>query len=224
MNVKFNIDKNERKALAQKIGELTGSEVKYLRVPSCAYQIGSYTVSKEAVLLIGDDVDDEQVSTLLADLAEAGYTAEPEPEQLTVTIPKDYFTGDTLANFRQIVENKATLIKHALGTDELPITETEEGVDFPWFTVTKPEDGKAYIQFISMLATFAKDRKRVINKPDTSDNEKFSFRCFLIRIGMVGSEFKNTRKVLLRNLTGSSAFRNGKPEKTVGGADDAVSE
>ena len=219
MNIRFNIEKSQRKALAQKIGELTGAEVKYLGVPGCSYQIGSYTLDKDCVLH-GEEIPDE----LRDALEQAGYTAEPEPEQLTVTIPKDYFTGDTLANFRQIVENKATLIKHALGADELPITETEEGVDFPWFTVNKPEDGKAYIQFISMLATFAKDRKRVINKPDTSDNEKFSFRCFLIRIGMVGSEFKNTRKVLLRNLTGSSAFRNGKPENTEGGADDAVSE
>ena len=219
MNIRFNIEKSQRKALAQKIGELTGAEVKYLGVPGCGYQIGSYTLDKECVLH-GEEISDD----LRDALEQAGYAAEPEPEQLTVTIPKDYFTGDTLANFRQIVENKATLIKHALGADELPIMETEEGVDFPWFTVTKPEDGKAYIQFISMLATFAKDRKRVINKPDTSDNEKFSFRCFLIRIGMVGSDFKNTRKVLLRNLTGSSAFRNGKPEKTEGGADDAVSE
>ena len=35
MNIKFNIEKNQRKALAQKIGELTGDEVKYLGVPTC---------------------------------------------------------------------------------------------------------------------------------------------------------------------------------------------
>ena len=50
MNIKFNIEKSRRKALAQKIGELTGSEVKYLGVPSCGYQIGAYTLDKEAVL------------------------------------------------------------------------------------------------------------------------------------------------------------------------------
>ena len=50
MNIKFNIEKSQRKTLAQKIGELTGSEVKYLGVPSCGYQIGAYTLDKEAVL------------------------------------------------------------------------------------------------------------------------------------------------------------------------------
>lgn len=46
-------------------------------------------------------------------------------------------------------------------------------------------------------------------KPDTSDNPKYAFRCFLLRLGFIGAEYKLTRKVLLRNLSGSSAFRNG---------------
>lgn len=54
-----------------------------------------------------------------------------------------------------------------------------------------------------------------------STYEKYAFRCFLLRLGMIGADYKAARKVLLRNLTGSSAFRHGKPE---GGADDAVSE
>ena len=45
-----------------------------------------------------------------------------------------------------------------------------------------------------------------------------------IRLGMIGTDYKHTRKVLLRNLTGSSAFRHGTPDMTEGGADDAVSE
>ena len=61
----------------------------------------------------------------------------------------------------------------------------------------------------------------MVNKPDASDNEKYAFRCFLLRLGMIGADYKAARKVLLRRLTGSSAFRHGKPE---GGADDAVSE
>ena len=72
-----------------------------------------------------------------------------------------------------------------------------------------------------MLCEFAKNLQRVVNKPDTSDNEKYAFRCFLLRLGMIGADYKAARKVLLRNLTGSSAFRHGKPE---GGADDTVSE
>ncbi len=216
MNIKFNIEKSQRKALAQKIGELTGSEVKYLGVPSCGYQIGAYTLDKEAVLH-GDELPDD----IRSELQKAGYTAEDEPVALTISMPRDFFGEQGLENLLQIIENKETLLKHALNTESLAVNECEETVEFPWFTVEKDGDGDAYARFITALCEFSKNLKRVVNKPDTSDNEKYAFRCFLLRLGMIGEEYKPVRKVLLRNLTGSSAFRHGKPE---GGADDAVSE
>ncbi|HRU98842.1 MAG TPA: hypothetical protein P5092_15590 [Ruminococcus sp.] len=216
MNIKFNIEKSQRKALAQKIGELTSSEVKYLGVPSCGYQIGAYTLDKEAVLH-GDELPDE----IRSELQKAGYTAEDEPVALTISMPRDFFGEQGLENLLQIIENKETLLKHALNTESLAVNECKETVEFPWFTVEKDGDGDAYARFITALCEFAKNLKRVVNKPDTSDNEKYAFRCFLLRLGMIGEEYKPVRKVLLRRLTGSSAFRHGKPE---GGADDAVSE
>ena len=216
MNIKFNIEKSQRKALAQKIGELTGNEVKYLGVPSCGYQIGEYTLDKEAVLH-GDELPDE----IRSELQKAGYTAEDEPVALTISMPRDFFGEQGLENLLQIIENKETLLKHALNTESLAVNECEETIEFPWFTVEKDGDGDAYARFITALCEFAKNLKRVVNKPDTSDNEKYAFRCFLLRLGMIGEEYKPVRRVLLRRLTGSSAFRHGKPE---GGADDAVSE
>ncbi len=216
MNIRFNIEKSQRKALAQKIGELTGSEVKYLGVPSCGYQIGAYTLDKEAVLH-GDELPDD----IRSELQKAGYTAEDEPVTLTISMPRDFFTEQSMNNLLQLIANKETLLKHALNTESLAVNECEETVEFPWFTVEKDGDGDAYAKFITMFCEFAKNLKRVVNKPDTSDNEKYAFRCFLLRLGMIGEEYKPLRRVLLRRLTGSSAFRHGKPE---GGADDAVSE
>lgn len=216
MNIRFNIEKSQRKVLAQKIGELTGSEVKYLGVPSCGYQIGAYTLDKGAVLH-GDELPDD----IRSELQKAGYTSEDEPEALTISMPRDFFGKQGLENLLQIIENKETLLKHALNTDSLAVNECEETVEFPWFTVEKDGDGDAYAKFITMFCEFAKNLKRVVNKPDTSDNEKYAFRCFLLRLGMIGEEYKPVRRVLLRRLTGSSAFRHGKPQ---GGADDAVSE
>jgi len=216
MNIRFNIEKSQRKALAQKIGELTGSEVKYLGVPSCGYQIGAYTLNKEA-MLYGDALPDD----IRSELQKAGYTAEDEPVALTISMPRDFFGEQGLENLLQIIENKETLLKHALNTESLAVNECEETVEFPWFTVEKDGDGDAYAKFITMLCEFAKNLQRVVNKPDASDNEKYAFRCFLLRLGMIGEEYKPVRRVLLRRLTGSSAFRHGKPE---GGADDAVSE
>ena len=216
MEIKYNIEKSQRKALAQKIAELTGAEAVYLGVPSCGYQIGAYTLDKEAVLH-GDELPDD----IRSELQKAGYTAEDEPVALTISMPRDFFGEQGLENLLQIIENKETLLKHALNTDSLAVNECEETVEFPWFTVEKDGDGDAYAKFITMLCEFAKNLQRVVNKPDASDNEKYAFRCFLLRLGMIGEEYKPVRRVLLRRLTGSSAFRHGKPE---GGADDAVSE
>lgn len=216
MNIKFNIEKSQRKALAQKIGELTSSEVKYLGVPSCGYQIGAYTLDKEAVLH-GDELPDD----IRSEMQKVGYTAEDEPAALTISMPRDFFTEQSINNLLQLIANKETLLKHALNTESLAVNECEETVEFPWFTVEKDGDGDAYARFITALCEFAKNLQRVVNKPDTSDNEKYAFRCFLLRLGMIGEEYKPVRRVLLRRLTGSSAFRHGKPE---GGADDAVSE
>ncbi len=221
MNIKFNIEKSQRKALAMKIGELADMDVRYCGVPSCAYEIGFFTLSKDAVLSFADRMDTEVIERVLTGLEKAGYESEEEPVSLTLTMPRDFFGEQALDNLRQIVENKRSLICHAIGADDLPIEENDDKVEFPWFTVEKDGDGDAYARFITALCEFAKNLKRVVNKPDTSDNEKYAFRCFLLRLGMIGADYKAARKVLLRNLTGSSAFRHGKPE---GGADDAVSE
>lgn len=210
MNIKFNIEKSQRKALAQKIGELTGSEVKYLGVPSCGYQIGAYTLDKEAVLH-----GDELPYDIRSELQKAGYTAEDEPVALTISMPRDFFTEQSMNNLLQLIANKETLLKHALNTESLAVNECEETVEFPWFTVEKDGDGDAYAKFITMLCEFSKNLQRVVNKPDASDNEKYAFRCFLLRLGFIGNEYKAERKILLKNLSGNSSWKNGAPEKEV---------
>lgn len=138
-----------------------------------------------------------------------------EFDRLTVQMPLNSLSERTLNRVRRIIENKGGLFKAAFKTDSLEFQVTEKTVDFPWFTVEQDGDADAYCTFISMLCEFAKNQNRINNKPDTSENEKYAFRCFLIRIGFVGNEFKAARKVLLRNLTGSSAFRKGRDSNEV---------
>ena len=213
MEIKYRIDKSQRKAMAEKIAEILGENMQYLATPTFAYQIGEFTLTKDCTLQFSDMTDSKTVEILLERLDSAGYHAEESPELLTVSMPKSFFDEIALENLKRIIANKENLLKHALETDSLEITETEENIEFPWFSVSEPNDGDAYCKFISALCDFAKNQKRVNNKLDTSDNEKYAFRCFLLRLGMIGSEYKSARKVLLRNLTGSSAFRHGKPEK-----------
>ena len=82
MEIKFNIEKSQRKALAQKIGEMIGAEVEYLGVPSCAYEIDFFTLSKDAVLSFSDRSDTDIVEKVLNGLVDAGYDSE------TVTPPE----------------------------------------------------------------------------------------------------------------------------------------
>ena len=58
-------------------------------------------------------------------------------------------------------------------------------------------------------AIIANKMKKVNAKEKDVDNEKYAFRCFLLRLGFIGDEFKTERKILLRNLEGSSAFKSG---------------
>ena len=99
MEIRFNIEKSQRKALALKIAELTGAEAKYMGVPSCAYAIDFFTLSKDSVLSFSDRSDTEFVETVLNGLAEAGYDSEtitpPEGTETEVdTEPENEETTD----------------------------------------------------------------------------------------------------------------------------------
>jgi len=208
MEIKFNCTGAERKKLVQAISEITGENAEYQFMPTCAYNIGTMTVDKDGTLHCEDGTE---ISELLEKLHKRGFIAETEKadNSLTISIPKETLDEQTLTNLDRILENKGTLIKHALQTDSLEYTVTDTAVEFPWFTLEQPQDADAYSRFLTALIDMAKNQKRINNKPDTSDNEKYAFRCFLLRLGFIGIEFKSVRNVLLRHLTGSSAFRNG---------------
>ena len=55
----------------------------------------------------------------------------------------------------------------------------------------------------------ALNQKRITAKEKPVDNDKYAFRCFLLRLGFIGDDYKTERKILLRNLSGSSAFKSG---------------
>lgn len=140
---------------------------------------------------------------------ETASALEQEYVKLTVQMPRESFTDTALENLKKLVEAKAGLICKALVVENLPIEVTEEVVSFPWFSEVTAEDATAYTHFISALCEMANNQKRIVAKEKEVENEKYAFRCFLLRLGFIGGEYKMERKVLLRNLTGSSAFRGG---------------
>ena len=114
-----------------------------------------------------------------------------------------------LENLQKIIANKQTLFR-AFRMDSTEVEITDEKINFTWFLYTVDGDEiTAYTQFISRLCDMARDAKRVSSKPTETDNDKYAFRCFLLRLGFIGKEYKTARRILLRNLTGNSAFRYG---------------
>ena len=232
MELKFDVTGTQRKEMVSIISDTVHMKAVYKFMPTCAYVIDNMTVSKEGTLLWDERTSQETIDAVLAALTTAGFSYEgekQEPEQpaadesgLTVSLPRDGFSDIALENLNRLLDAKGTLIKKALDIEALPLEVTDERVSFPWFhRDLTPDEVQTYMSFIANLCAMAKNAKRITATEKPVDNEKYAFRCFLLRLGFIGSEYKTQRKILLRNLTGSSAFRSGTKK---GVADDAVSE
>ena len=129
---------------------------------------------------------------------------------LTISLPRENFSAAALDNLDRLLESKGSLIRKAFGIEEAVYTLTDDRLTFAWLTgdIT-PEKAKACRDFIGRLCEMAKHQKRVTAKSRAVANEKYAFRCFLLRLGLIGAEYKTTRKILLRNLSGSAAWRDG---------------
>ena len=169
-------------------------------------------------MYIPDGTEKEIVEDLIRQLREHVFRDDMEiteevpvqQDKLTIAIPKESLTDTALENLQKIIANKQILFQHAFRTDSTEIEITDEKINFTWFPyIVDGDDIAAYTQFISRLCDMARDAKRVSSKPTETDNDKYAFRCFLLRLGFIGKEYKTARKILLRNLTENSAFRCG---------------
>ena len=236
MEIRYNVTGAKRKELVKVIADATGAKAEYKFMPTCNYEIDYFTVTKDGTLLFDDRADSEEVEQVLEAIAAAGFECEAhdgeertteEESKATDTAPQEETVGLTVGipldkvavgNLTKLLDAKGGLIKKALGVDVLPIEIQKDRVAFPWFPELPDADAvKAYTHFITALCEMSKNAKRVTVTEKKVDNEKYAFRCFLLRLGFIGSEYKTERKILLKNLTGSSAFKSG-------GADHAVSE
>ncbi len=164
----------------------------------------------------------EQKPTATIDKTEIETTAtEDDTYELEISISRSTLTDAQLDNLKKLVASKEGLIKTALGTDSIPIEVTEDKITFPWFPETDRKSVMAYNLFITKMCEMAKTQKRVTAKAKTVDNEKYAFRCFLLRLGFIGEEYKAARKILLKNLNGSSAFKVPKETEEEGNGETA---
>ena len=227
--MEYTFNKAVKKILVKTVEEVTGEKAKYLGVPSCAYQIGDYTVERDGTLKWDINLDRQKGDAYLsgsvvgACVRATGVTpkcleqehveesAKDEDGGFTVEIPLEKVNTE---NLLKLLEAKGKLIKKALGIDNVEFIKTQESVIFTWFQGKDVEEDKvlAYTKFISAICEMTMKQQRISAKEKEVTNEKYAFRCLLLRLGFIGKEYKSDRKILLKNLEGSSAFKNGNKE------------
>ena len=213
--IKYNVTGALRKKLVLKLAALTGEKAEYLGMPSMAFKVGDYIVSKTGT------IEGSLPDNIFRALARAGFNGEvyedpkvsesgvPVPAGFVVSIPTEDLTDEAVDDLYNMLESKGTLIKKAFNLKNLPVDYGEEALTVRWFEdIEVPVATRAYVEtFINAMVDKAKTQKYVISKPLKTDNPKYNFRIFLNSLGLSGSEHKALRKEFLKNLKGCSNTR-----------------
>lgn len=217
-----------RKAATEIIGSTLNLKPEYKGGTLHAYEIGEWSVFTDNTIApqneAGEATDDlkvgvsftdsnfEEVSMVLQALQDAGAIIN-DSCRLAIIINDLKHTDNSKQNLMRLFEGKQKLILDTLGVHDGTIDIAKDTVTLRLFNSTFDiEKIKAYEQFSTLLNKFSTILKTASTKKNETDNPKFTMRVFFIRLGMVGDEYKSARKILLANLEGNSAFRNGKPK------------
>lgn len=110
----------------------------------------------------------------------------------------------TVANFIEALKS----YEAQCGTAMEGLVITEEKVSFTGFPTASDYDHLTAFGHLAILMNQqAISQKRIQAKDVNDENEKYALRTWLLRLGMNGPDFKETRKILMENLSGHAAFR-----------------
>lgn len=213
----YNVRGSERKRLATLISEKLEIDCVYLGTPTFAYSIGDFTVNKDGNLEYGE-IDVAIVNQLSNYLREEGFipiNADEDKDGVEVKISSKDWMDIQKQNLRNILKAKGWLIRKSLGIEEEKLLKEIDGVFiFHWLPKEVDDETKKAIHIlIENICKLAKTTSRTSSKETIVVNEKYAFRCFLLRLGFIGEKYKAARKVLLKNLKGSSSYRIPKETK-----------
>ena len=207
----------ERKTIASVIAEVLEGQVRYTGAPGFMYEVNDeksadrWTVGRDSVVHSPKISLDEikSIRPVIDALNMAGLSAEGT---MTITLFLDGFSEISLENLNNMLASKETLIKKAMTIDrELEVLAENDEITFPFWNATlNADEVQTYITLAKQMAEQAKAQKHVLRIEKPADNEKYAFRCFLLRLGFIGDDFKTERKVLLSRLSGNGAYRKGR--------------
>lgn len=203
----------EKKKAVELIAGILNTEMKYLGMPSAAYEAGGWSIDRNMLLKSPAlmDSDAVQIREICDALVTADYAAS---DQMMIEVIPDEMDVGNIEKINALLASKASLIKRAFGTELEPTASiTQVGFAFAFYSASLAyADVIAAIQFSCRVHDQAASQKRVTGKDKSSDNEKYDFRNFLNRIGCGGAAYKIMRKTLGNRLSGNSAFKSGAPK------------
>lgn len=217
-----------RAEVAKLIAQTTGTEARYLKAPSMAYQIGQYRLTRDAHLQGPELTEQLRQALATAGVTVTGPEAEPqdlagevEEVGLVIMVPAAELGEQGRDNLTALMRAYGPLIARALGLPAPAGVEYIRHEDaglvarFAWFTtLPDAEVASACQNFITALVAMAKTARRVSGRAPQNDNDRYAMRTFLNRLGLTGDEHKTTRRVLTRHLSGNGAWRTPPAPKT----------
>jgi len=129
---------------------------------------------------------------------------------ITVPMPSKELISETLfeARLTKLLNAKSKLLKKAFKSDTVGFVIKDGDITFNWLKGdAEPAMIQATMKFLSLLVKLISEGQSVKCRERELHSEKYAMRCFLVRLGFIGDEYKQDRKLLVQNLSGSSSFR-----------------
>lgn len=198
------------------------------------YVIDQTRLNPDGYVTWGDNVTDGLLELVLWESNSEGLKPEPTPEPdpdpepeptqkpaqevelvmsaETTGLVIQIYAGDnpeeTFKKLKTLVYAKADLIRKACRADRVTV-ELKDGVlHFPWWDQLPDFDlMPVFNEFLAAMIRYVQNVTRVVDRDTEVTNEKYSMRTFLLRLGYVGKETAPARKILLKPLEGSAAWK-----------------
>lgn len=194
---------------AWEVAACEGGEICVLSTPLLAYQ------------------DLDEYLYLLQELGKAGAEG-GEGCGVRLFVSAQSWPERAVQNLGNIVSSRLPLLASALqapewsGTELEPKRPDDEGAVeiFPTAVARElePDEVKACIQLSLAIGAQASGQKWASADPVASENERYACRCWFLRMGLIGEEYKMCRSRLLKRLPGDGSFKSGRPSKAASSA------
>lgn len=227
----------DRKELVKILGEHFGVKPKYMGAPSFAYQIQTegetFIVDREGKITNLEGIEfeldtllndtKEEITTVEISISMDGHTGVTLRNLVNMIFSKQRLIKKSLGIEEDIVTaefveriNSVRLVTiedfevsaFDIGIEKVPgICFDFQKKTIAFNFINTFEDTETKVRFVTALNESAKNLKQSSPKPTETDNEKFTMRTWLVRLGFVGADYKKAREALLKNLEGNGAYR-----------------